>query len=106
MNSPLKIDQALVKEFEVTEELDLEPEVQLAIVRSQLDEFQKVLYRERLNTVISTLLIEKAQKEDKPELEAKFRENLSSNRMMVRQFSQSAKIVAELKRELEAKLAK
>lgn len=97
--TPLQADKDLVKEFNI--ESDLEPMFKLSYVRSQLDEMKKACYRYRVDSVISQFLIEKAQEEDKPEMEAKFRENLSQNKVLVRQFSQSIKVVEQLLDELE-----
>ena len=101
MKSPLKIDQEFVKEFKISDGAELEGMFKLAYVRSQLDEMKKALFRYRVDAIISDLLIEQAKKDDKPEMESKFRENLSNNKVLIRQFSQSINIVETLKNELE-----
>lgn len=102
MKSPLSVDQSYVKEFSIPKEAELEPMFKLAYVRSQLDEMKKALFRYRVDAIISDLLIEQAKKDDKPEMESKFRENLSNNKVLVRQFAQSIQVVEKLKNELEA----
>ena len=102
MKSPLSVDQDLVKEYKIPKELDLEDMFKLSYVRSQLDEMKKALFRYRVDAILSDLLIDQAKKDDKPEMESKFRENLSNNKVLVRQFSQSIQIMEKFKNELEA----
>lgn len=102
MKSPSTIDQELVKEYKVGKEAELEDMFKLSYVRSQLDEMKKALFRYRVDAILSDCLIEQAKKDDKPEMESKFRENLSNNKVLVRQFAQSISIMEQFKNELEA----
>lgn len=101
MKSPLQSDKDLLKEFGIDESSDLDARFKLSYVRTQIDEFKKVLYRNRVDAVITLGLIENAKKQGKDELEGKLRENLANYRNVVRQMSQSLVIMETLKDELE-----
>lgn len=101
MKSPITTDNELVKEFGIPASADLDPIFKLGYVRAQIDEFKKVLYRNRVDAVISLGLIENASKAGKDELEGKLRENLANYRNVIRQMAQSLEIMEKLKSELE-----
>jgi len=102
LKSPLATDKDLVKEFKIPESADLETVFKVGYVRAQIDEFKKVLYRNRVDAVITLGLIDNAKKADKDELEGKLRENLSNYRNVIRQMTQSLVIMETLLDELQA----
>lgn len=53
MNSPLKYDENIVKEFGIEDSEVLDPVFKVAYVRSQLEEISKFLYRERIELILS-----------------------------------------------------
>jgi hypothetical protein len=53
MQSPLSYDEAIKKEFNIKNEFELEPELRLGFVRTQLDEIKKFLQRERVELILA-----------------------------------------------------
>lgn len=53
MKSPLAYDTAVVKEFGIKPSDELEPLWKLAFARTQLEEVQKFLWRERIELLLS-----------------------------------------------------
>jgi len=99
--SPLQTDKELVKEFGISEAAELAPNFKLGYVRTQIDEFKKVLWRNRVDALISEYLIAKAKADKNDALEGRFRENLSRYRNDIKQLSQSIDFMESLKNELE-----
>lgn len=53
MKSPLELDNAVVKEFGITPEVDQDLVFKLAYVRSQKEEIKKMLWRERVDLILA-----------------------------------------------------
>lgn len=100
MTSPLKYDEAVVKELGVKAEHQLEPEAQLGYVRTQYDEIKKFLYRER----VELILAETQAKSDVEALAAKARSDIASHRSNIKGVVASLSVLSELVKELEAKV--
>jgi hypothetical protein len=101
MKSPLQADRDLAKEFGIDEETDLEPVFKLGYVRAQIDEFKKVIYRNRVDALISLNLIELSQKAKDEAMESKARENLTNYRNVIKQMTGAVELMEQLKNELE-----
>jgi hypothetical protein len=105
MKSPTTADEKLMKEFEIDESMDLEPVFKLGYVRTQIDEFKKVIYRNRVDAIISLDMIERAEASKDERLAQKGRENLANYREVIRQMAGAVKLMEQLKNELEPLVA-
>jgi hypothetical protein len=101
MKSPLQADKELVEEFGIDEASDLDPTFKLGYVRSQIDEFKKVIFRNRVDALISLNLIELSQKAKDEAMESKARENLTNYRNVIKQMTGAVELMEQLKDELE-----
>lgn len=101
MKSPLAADNELVKEFGIDQQSDLEPLFKLGYVRTQIDEFKKVIYRNRVDAVISQDLVERADKDGNVDLANEARKNLSNYRNVIKQMTSACQLMIKLKNELE-----
>jgi hypothetical protein len=71
VKSPLAEDEKLVKEFDIKKDDDLDAVFKLSYLRAQIDEFKKVIFRNRVDAIISQDLVERANKEKNEGLEQK-----------------------------------
>lgn len=95
MQSPLKYDQDIVKEFKI--ENDLEPEVKLGFVRNQLEQIQHALYRERTELIISQVQVDGATDDI---MKNQHQSKLTEHRLMIGQFVRSINVLTVLLNEL------
>jgi vancomycin resistance protein YoaR len=102
VKSPLEQDISLKKEFGIRDENDLDDVFKLSYVRSQIEEFKKVIYRNRVDAIISQDLIERAKKDKNEALEQKGRENYSNYRNVIKQMTGAVEVMEALKKELES----
>jgi hypothetical protein len=98
MDSPLKYDQAIIKEFGVTDDLNVEPEQMLGWVRVQFDEIKKFMIRERVDLILS----EAQAHSDIEALAAQARTKVAEHRSNIKNVVISLKALAKLRDELEA----
>lgn len=98
MDSPLKYDQAVAKEFGVTKAHDLEPEVKLMFARNQLDEIQKFLWRERIDLILA----ENQSNGDVEALAADAKTKVASHRTNIKGIVSSITVLGKLVDELQA----
>lgn len=102
MDKPLKYDEGIVEEFGITGDIDLDPVIKLAYVRTQLEEITKFLWRERID-----LILGETQAVSKNELVAdKGRAQVTEHRSNIRQVVNSIRVLINLKDELEATISK
>ena len=100
MKSPLAFDAGIVKEFKIDDAL--EPEYKLAYARTQLDEINKALWRERVELLIAQMQIDNATDES---VKAHHQGKINEKRMLIVQFVRSITLLTVLVDELQAKLA-
>lgn len=98
MDSPLQYDKGIVKEFGINSELDIDPIIQLGFVRTQFEEIQKFLMRER----VELILAEAQAKSDVEAIAAEAKTKVASHRNTIKGIVASLKVLLELKSELEA----
>lgn len=101
MSSPLKYDKNIVKEFGIETADEVEGEVKLAYVRTQLDEIKKFLWRER----VELQLAEAQATSDVEALAAKAKGDIASHRSNLKGILASIRVLTELRNELEAKVS-
>lgn len=100
MNSPLKYDAEIVKEFEIDKSIEVDDEAKLGHVRAQLDQIKQFLWRERVE-----LLLAETQASNKNELVAdKGKSQVTEKRNNIRQVVSSIKTLTQLQDELEKSL--
>lgn len=97
MDSPLKYDEKLAKEFDIKAIDDVEGAFKLNYVRTQLDEIKKFLWRER----VELQLAEAQAKTDVEALAAEARNKVASHRSNIKGVLASIRVLAELLSELE-----
>lgn len=100
MASPLEYDAAVVKEFGITAAEEVEDELKVGHVRTQLEEVKKFLWRER----VELQLAEAQTKSEVEALAAKARSDVASHRSNIKGVVVTVRVLAELLRELEDKL--
>lgn len=98
MKSPLTIDQGVVSEFGITEDIDLPKMHKIAYVKAQIDEMKKMLFRERVDIILSTKLTEN----ENEGLSTQGRTKLLEKRTNTRQFAQALEVLNGYLKELEA----
>jgi hypothetical protein len=103
VKSPLAEDEKLVKEFGIgiNESGDLDALYKLGYVRAQIDEFKKVMFRNRVDAVISQDLIERCDKDNNIELGNEARKNLANYRNVIKQMNGAVEVMEKFKSELE-----
>lgn len=97
MDSPLKYDKGIVKEFKITQDVDSES--QTGFVRSQLDQIKSALYRERVELIISQAQVDLAED---PIIKNQHQGKLDEHRLLIKQFVRSIDVLSVLLNELEA----
>lgn len=100
MKSPLAYDAAIVKEFGITDNLELE--YKLAHARTQLEEITKALWRERVELMIAQMQIDNASDES---VKAHHQGKVNEKRMILVQFVRSITLLTVLVGELESALS-
>lgn len=100
MDSPLKYDAGIVKEFGITAKEDVEDVIKLSYVRSQLDEIKKFLWRER----VELQLAEAQKKSDVEALAAAASSKVADHRNNIKGIIASVRVLTELLGELETKV--
>ncbi len=95
MKSPLEYDEAIVKEFSI--EHDLESDVKLNFVRTQLEQITQALYRERVELIISQTQVDGATDEV---MKSQHNGKLTEHRLMIGQFVRSISVLTVLLDEL------
>lgn len=101
MDSPLKYDEAVKKEFGI-DKIDIEPALVLGFARGQLDEIKKFLIRER----IELILAEAQAKGDVEALVAEARTKVAAHRTNIKGIVASVNVLKTFVDELSAKLTK
>lgn len=102
MGKLLEQDAKVLKEFGIDTASDLEDEMKIGHVRSQVDEFKKVLWRERVELLISLRQVEKATDDI---IKNQHQGKVSERRLMIKQFTHSVEVLTELLHELESKVS-
>ena len=97
MATPKEIDDALLKEFDITEAEDASQQVKVAYVKAQIDEMKKAILRSRIDVILSDNL---ANSENE-QLAQKGAQNRAENRHLVKQFTSSVKVLNKFLSELE-----
>lgn len=101
MDSPLKYDAGIVKEFGIKTVHELKNVEQLQYVRSQYDEIKKFLYRER----VELILAETQAKSEVEVLAASARNKIAEHRNNIKGVVASLEALGKLVHELEAKVS-
>jgi hypothetical protein len=100
VKSALAIDADIIKEFNITEDIDVPTDVKLAFVQAQIQEIKSMMWRERVNVMHATRLSE----EKNEALSAKGKNNIVEHRTAVRQSVGALKQLLTLQKELEGQL--
>lgn len=101
MRSALKLDNDLLKEFKISESSDLDPLFKMGYVRNQIDEFKKVMFRNRVDAIISQDLVERSEQDGNTDMANEGRKNLASYRNVIKQMNGAIEVMEQLKNELE-----
>lgn len=102
MNSPLKYDENTVKEFKIDKSAELEPEMKLGYVRTQLDEIKKAAYRVRVDLIIAQYQSETATE---PNIQTQHQAKVNEQKMLLGQFNNSLVVLSKLVGELETSIS-
>jgi len=101
MDSPLKYDEAIKKEFGI-DKIEIEPELVLGFARTQLDEITKFLIRER----IELILAEAQAVNDSEAIAAEAKTKVASHRNTIKGIVASINVLQKFVDELQATIAK
>jgi hypothetical protein len=94
-SSPLKQDQAYAKELKLVDDLTVNQK--LILVNAQIDEFKKVIFRNRIDILLSTNLL----KSEDHMLASKGAENDRNFRFQARQMAEGLGTLIQLRDELD-----
>lgn len=100
MDSPLKYDEKVVKEFGIKAIAELDDVAKLNYVRTQYDEIKKFLWRER----VELILAETQSKTDVEALAADARSKVAQHRTSIKGIVNSLEALGKFVNELEAKV--
>lgn len=95
--SPLDVDKAIVKEFKVPADAELDKPEKLDYCHAQVHEIKKYLWRTRADLTISTL---QAQSDDK-QVAAESQRKIDEYKAQIKQIVTSIKVFNTLIQELE-----
>jgi len=99
MNTPLSIDKATQKAFNITKENDVSPMQKMSFLQAQLGEIQSAVWRSRVDVVHAQRL----KNSDNPVLVAKGNNNEAEHYTQVEQFmgaiDQLKEFIEELRKE-------
>lgn len=98
MNSPLKYDEEIVKEFKIDKSIELEPVVKLAYTRSQLEEISKAAYRVRVDLLVAQYQVDNAEDTN---MATQHQAKVNEQRVLLKQFVNSIIVLKKLVGELE-----
>lgn len=101
MKSPLAVDKETVKEFGITEDMELSPRQKLAFLQDQLIELKNIQWRSRVDIVHATRLSES----DNAVLKDKGFQNRGQHKNEVQQFSGAVKMLQSMIDELKEEYA-
>jgi len=100
MDSPLDYDLKVIKEFGIDDKIDLAPSQKLGFSRTQFEEIQKFLWRERME-----LMMAEAQMVGASEaVIANAQTKVAEHRNNIRGIVASLRLLADLTHELETSL--
>lgn len=97
MKSPKQIDDEVVEEFGITPEIDLNTEFKIAYLKAQIEEFKKMLFRSRVDIILS----EKLMTSEVEALAEKGRTNRTENRHNAKQFARGLETLNQYLKELD-----
>lgn len=100
MESPLKYDEKVIKEFSIDKDIDQEEIFKLAYVRSQLDEIKKFLWRERVDLILSEVQAKNANEA----LAAEANTKIASHRNNITGIVASVRALLKLQDELAVRV--
>lgn len=95
--TPLEIDQIITKEFGITPDIDISVDQKLLFIKTQIDEIQRVLWRERVDIVLSTELVNSGDEA----LAEKGRQTRHEKRHNAKQFTRAIKTLIQYHDQLE-----
>lgn len=101
MDSPLKYDAERVKEFAITEAVDLDGVLKLSFVRTQFDEIKKMLWRERVDLILAEEQAKLFAEQDKDEMVNEAKKKILSYRSNIQGYVRSLNTLKTLKDELD-----
>lgn len=93
--SPLELDSELIEKYGIIEDLDIE--TKLLLVNAQIDEFRKVMFRNRIDIVLSQNLINSPDEG----LASKGTENDRTYRFTVKQMAQGLRTLVAYRDQLD-----
>ena len=98
MNSPLSVDKATVKEFNIPSDVELHPRQKLAFLEAQLNELKAAQWRSRVDIVHATRLMES----ETEALRIKGSNNIIEHKNQVQQFTGGILMIQKMIEELKA----
>lgn len=96
MDSPLKSDAQVIKDFKITNDVD--DVYKLGFARTQLDEIKKALWRERVDLITANYQVAIA---DDDNMKVQHQSKVAEKKMLIKQFVRSVDVLTELVSELE-----
>lgn len=97
MDSPLKYDEAIVKEFGIDKSIEIDPVYKLGFVRAQLEEIGKLLWRTRTELIMA----EAQTASDIEAIAADAKTKVAAHRNTIKGVIMSLRVLVKLKDELE-----
>lgn len=101
MDSPLKYDAERVKEFAISEAVDLDGVLKLGFVRTQFDEIKKMLWRERVDLILAEEQAKLFADLNKDEMVNEAKKKILSYRSNIQGYVRSLNTLKVLKDELD-----
>lgn len=97
MKSPLAVDKETVKNYNITEDLDVSPMLKLSFLETQLSEIQHAMWRARVDIIHATRLTES----NNATLKNKGFQNMADHVNQVEQFTGAIKMIKTFIEELK-----
>lgn len=98
MDSPLKYDESVVKEFKIGPETELDTDLKVGYVRTQLEEIKKAAYRVRVDLIIAQYQVESAEDDN---VRTQHQGKVNEQKLLLKQFINSVVVLQKLVDELE-----
>jgi hypothetical protein len=98
MNSPLAVDKATVKEFNIPKEVELHPRQKVAFLEAQLHELKSAAWRARVDVIHAARL----QESPIEALKMKGYNNMAEHKNQVQQFTGGIVMIQKLIDEIKA----
>lgn len=98
MKSPLELDRATVKEYKITDDVEISPVHKMAFLQDQLEQIKAMHWRARVDMLHAARL----QEDENPTLREKGLSNMANHRNEMQQSIGAIKMINQMIKELRA----